>query len=114
MSRSRLSHWVWETFGGRARRAPAPRGRKIFVVPPPREEGALCRGGVERGVHGIVLEAASPAGMRRLASAARIDAGGVPLVAARVTEITSLGIGDRVCVGTSSVIEGETGGVGGD
>jgi 3-dehydroquinate synthase II len=83
--------------------------RKIFVVAHTPEEVALCRGVLERGVHGIVLEADSPAGMRRLASAARIDAGRVPLVSARVTEITSLGIGDRVCVDTCSLIEGSTG-----
>ncbi len=83
--------------------------RKIFVVARSPEEVALFRGVLERGVHGIVLEADSPAGMRRMASAARVDAGRVTLVPARVTGVASLGIGDRVCVDTCSLIEGSRG-----
>ncbi len=83
--------------------------RKMFVVARSPEEVALFRGVLEKGVHGIVLEADSPAGMRRLASAARFEAGTVPLVPARVTEVASLGIGDRVCVDTCSLIEGSRG-----
>jgi 3-dehydroquinate synthase II len=83
--------------------------RKIFVVAHTPEEVTLCRGVLERGVYGIVLETDSPAKMRQLASAARVDAGRVPLVPARVTEVASLGIGDRVCVDTCSLIEGDCG-----
>ncbi|HEU5360001.1 MAG TPA: 3-dehydroquinate synthase II [Candidatus Deferrimicrobiaceae bacterium] len=83
--------------------------RKILVVASTPEEVALYRGVLERGVHGIILEADSPAGMRRLASAARFEEGRVPLVSARVTEVASLGIGDRVCVDTCSLIEGYRG-----
>ncbi len=83
--------------------------RKILVVAHSPEEVALFRGVLERGVHGIVLETDSPARMRQMASAARLDAGRVPLVTARVTEVSPLGIGDRVCVDTCSLIEGSTG-----
>lgn len=83
--------------------------RKIFAVARTPEEVALYRGVLERGVHGIVLETDSPRMMRRLASSARVEAGTVPLVSARITEVTSLGIGDRVCVDTCSLIEGSRG-----
>jgi 3-dehydroquinate synthase II len=83
--------------------------RKIFVVGRTPEEVALYRGVLERGVHGIVLETDSPRNVRRLASAARVESGRVPLVSARVTEVVSLGIGDRVCVDTCSLIEGNRG-----
>ncbi|MGW8286097.1 MAG: 3-dehydroquinate synthase II [Candidatus Deferrimicrobiaceae bacterium] len=83
--------------------------RKIFAVACTPEEVALYRGVLERGVHGIVLETDSPRMMRRLALSARVEAGTVPLVSARITEVTSLGIGDRVCVDTCSLIEGSRG-----
>jgi 3-dehydroquinate synthase II len=83
--------------------------RKIFAVARTPEEVALYRGVLERGVHGIVLETDSPRMMRQLASAARVEGGMVPLVSARITEVTFLGIGDRVCVDTCSLIEGSRG-----
>ncbi len=83
--------------------------RKIFAVARTPEEVALYRGVLEQGVHGIVLETDSPRMMRQLASSARVEAGTVPLVSARITEVTSLGIGDRVCVDTCSLIEGSRG-----
>ncbi|MGA6992700.1 MAG: 3-dehydroquinate synthase II [Candidatus Deferrimicrobiaceae bacterium] len=83
--------------------------RKIFAVARTPEEVALYRGVLERGVHGIVLETDSPRMMRQLASAARVEAGTVQLVSARINEVSSLGIGDRVCVDTCSLIEGSRG-----
>lgn len=83
--------------------------RKILVVARTPEEVALYRGVLERGVHGIVLEADSPAFLREMASAGMAVDEEVPLVPARVTEIVPLGIGDRVCVDTCSLIEGSRG-----
>jgi 3-dehydroquinate synthase II len=84
--------------------------RKILVAARTPEEVELYRGVLERGVHGIVLEADTPSRMRELASAAR--KGGAEktrLVEARVSEISMLGIGDRVCVDTCTLIEGSRG-----
>lgn len=83
--------------------------RRIIVAARTREEVTLYRGILERGVHGIVLIADSPAGMRLLASAARKEPGNVPLVAGNVSEVLQLGIGDRVCVDTCSLIDGSKG-----
>lgn len=83
--------------------------RRILVLARTPEEVTLYRGVLERGVYGIVLEADSPARMREMAAAGmRVDEK-VPLVPARVTEIVPLGIGDRVCVDTCSLIEGSRG-----
>jgi 3-dehydroquinate synthase II len=83
--------------------------RKILAAARTPEEVALYRGILEKGVHGIVLLADSPGGMRVLASAARRATEAVPLVDARVTGISPLGIGDRVCVDTCTLIEGSRG-----
>lgn len=83
--------------------------RKILAAARTPDEVALYRGILEKGVHGIVLLADSPAGMRALASAARREGEATPLVVARVTGISPLGIGDRVCVDTCTLIEGSRG-----
>lgn len=83
--------------------------RKILVAARTPEEVRLYRGVLEKGVHGIVLEADTPARMRELASAARKETEKARLVEARVTEVSLLGIGDRVCVDTCTLIEGSRG-----
>jgi len=83
--------------------------RKVMVVARSPDDVALYRGVLERGVYGIVLEAASPAALREMAAAGMAVDEKVPLVSARVTEIANLGIGDRVCVDTCSLIEGSRG-----
>ncbi len=83
--------------------------RKILVEARTPEEVDLCAGILERGVYGIVLAAPDPGTMRKLASAARRERERIPLVAARVTEVAPLGIGDRVCVDTCTIIEGSRG-----
>lgn len=83
--------------------------RKILVAARTPEEVALYRGILERGVHGVVLVADSSAGMRLLASAARREPEKTALVEGIVAEILPLGIGDRVCVDTCTLIEGNRG-----
>lgn len=83
--------------------------RKILVAARTPEEVALYRGILERGVHGVVLVADSSAGMRLLASAARMEPEKTALVEGIVAEILPLGIGDRVCVDTCTLIEGNRG-----
>lgn len=83
--------------------------RRILVAARTPAEVALFRGVLERGAYGIVLCAGDPGVMRALAAAARRETEDVPLVGARVTEVTPLGIGDRVCVDTTALIEGSRG-----
>lgn len=83
--------------------------KRILVRARTTGEVSLYRGVLERGVDGIVLEADSPGEMRSLAAAARAEPGRIPLVPARVSEVAFLGLGDRVCVDTCSLIEGSRG-----
>ena len=83
--------------------------RRILVSARTPGEVALYRGVLEKGVHGLVLSAGSSADLRTLAAAARGGTESVPLSAAEVVEVRPLGIGDRVCVDTCSLIEGSSG-----
>jgi len=83
--------------------------RKVLVLARTPEEVVLYRGVLERGVYGIVLEADSPVRMREMAAAGMETDEKVPLVPSRITGISTLGIGDRVCVDTCSLIEGSRG-----
>jgi 3-dehydroquinate synthase II len=84
--------------------------RKVLVEARSPEEVALALGILETGVHGVVLRAADPAAMRALAAAVRAgESEEVPLVEGRVTSVELLGLGDRVCVDTCSLIEGSRG-----
>lgn len=83
--------------------------RRILVAASTPEDVALYRGILEKGVHGIVLAAESPGAMRALASAARKEPEKTPLVRGTVTGIVPLGIGDRVCVDTCTLMEGNRG-----
>jgi 3-dehydroquinate synthase II len=87
----------------------SPLGRKSWSWRRPPQEVALYRGVLERGVYGLVLDPHDPSGMRAMAEACRARAEDVPLAPARVTEVASLGMGDRVCVDTCSWIEGSRG-----
>ncbi len=83
--------------------------RKVLVAARAPEEAALYRGILEKGVHGIVIAGKTPAEMRALAAAARSAEEDAPLVEGLVTEVVLLGIGDRVCVDTCTLIEGSRG-----
>jgi len=84
-------------------------GRTVLVVAKTPQDVALYRGVLERGVYGLVLEAAGAAEVRALAGAATDRAEDVGLVAAKVIEVAPLGMGDRVCVDTCTWIEGSRG-----
>jgi 3-dehydroquinate synthase II len=83
--------------------------RRILVEAETPEAVALYLGVLEKGVAGLVLRADTPEAMRKLAAAAVAEPERVGLVEARVTAIELLGIGDRVCVDTCSLIEGSKG-----
>lgn len=83
--------------------------RRIVAAARTPEEVALFKGVLERGVFGILLCAEDAAAMRALAHAARARTEEVVLSAARVTAVEPIGIGDRVCVDTTTLIEGTQG-----
>jgi 3-dehydroquinate synthase II len=55
---------------------------------------------LERGVAGVLLVTADPAEIRRTVVALKSEAESLPLQTATITEVRSLGMGDRVCVDT--------------
>ncbi|MCL1925550.1 MAG: 3-dehydroquinate synthase II [Syntrophorhabdaceae bacterium] len=84
-------------------------GRKILVVSRTAREAALYRGVLERGVYGLVLDSRNPAEVREMAGEFRERSDDVSLTTACVTEVTPLGMGDRVCVDTCTWIDGSRG-----
>jgi 3-dehydroquinate synthase II len=104
---------AWVVFPGQREIIPLENlvawGRRILVVAKTPDDVALYRGVLERGVYGLVLDCADPAGVRALVAAASARAEDVGLVTAKVAEVVPLGMGDRVCVDTCTWIEGSRG-----
>ncbi len=69
------------------------------------KEAELAATVLERGVAGILLATKDPAVVRAVAQRMKAPAGQVTLVPFTVTKITPVGMGDRVCVDTCSMLE---------
>ena len=69
------------------------------------KEAELAATVLERGVAGILLASKDPAVVRAVAQRMKASAGQVALVPFTVTKITPVGMGDRVCVDTCSMLE---------
>jgi 3-dehydroquinate synthase II len=68
------------------------------------KEAELALTVLERGVAGILLETKDPAVVRDVANLIKAASGHVGLIAFTVTKITPVGMGDRVCVDTCSML----------
>jgi 3-dehydroquinate synthase II len=72
------------------------------------EEAALALGILEKGVAGVLLKDADPVLIRRVGAFLRSGSAPLDLVPFTITAIRPLGMGDRVCVDTCSMLtEGE-------
>jgi 3-dehydroquinate synthase II len=60
---------------------------------------------LEKGADGVLLVSKDPAEVRKTVSSIRDLSEPIDLVTARITEITPLGMGDRVCVDTCSMMQ---------
>ncbi len=69
------------------------------------KEAELAATVLERGVAGILLATKDPEVVRAVAQRMKASAGQVTLVPFTVTKITPVGMGDRVCVDTCSMLE---------
>jgi 3-dehydroquinate synthase II len=69
------------------------------------KEAELALTVLERGVAGIMLATKDPAVVRAVAQKIKAATGQVNLVPFTVTKITPVGMGDRVCVDTCSMLE---------
>jgi 3-dehydroquinate synthase II len=79
-----------------------------------RKEAELALTILEKGVGGILLETESPAVVRSVAGVVRGGTEQVTLAPFRITSIHSVGMGDRVCVDTCSVLADGEGILAGD
>ena len=68
------------------------------------EEAAMAIHVLEKGVYGILLSTDSPAVVKAVATLVKATTGKVGLVSFTVTKIQPLGMGDRVCVDTCSIL----------
>jgi 3-dehydroquinate synthase II len=68
------------------------------------KEAGLAMHVLEKGVYGILLRTSDPATVRSVASILKASTGTVALVPFTVTKIPPVGMGDRVCVDTCSIL----------
>ncbi len=76
----------------------------IWTVVRNQEEMALALGVLERGVAGVVVDVRDPLLLRRLVLMAREGGEEVTLEEGEILEVVPLGLGDRVCVDTCSLM----------
>lgn len=68
------------------------------------EEAAMAIHVLEKGVYGILLTTDSPAVVKSVATLVKATTGKIGLVPFTVTKIVPVGMGDRVCVDTCSIL----------
>jgi 3-dehydroquinate synthase II len=69
------------------------------------DQARTAAGILEKGVDGLILTERNPALLRDLISSIRLPGLKVEMNSFRITEILTLGLGDRVCVDTCSLME---------
>ena len=81
---------------------------RIIAVVRSEEEADVALTVLEKGVRGILLKDPTPALIRKIGSRVRAGTGRTELVPFTVTAVRPVGMGDRVCVDTCSMLgEGE-------
>ncbi|MBP1927865.1 3-dehydroquinate synthase II [Methanolinea mesophila] len=77
---------------------------RIYAVVKDEKEAALALSVLEKGVKGVVLRTCDPAMVRKVGLAVRKSSGHAELVPFTVTAIRPVGMGDRVCVDTCTLL----------
>ncbi|MCF8063236.1 MAG: 3-dehydroquinate synthase II [Deltaproteobacteria bacterium] len=83
----------------------------IMVEAGDEDEAEAALGVLEKGVDGLVLTNRNPARIRQLLGLLRSPREGLELSVFRVTRVSPLGLGDRVCVDTCTLMEPGLGGL---
>ncbi|HEC56653.1 MAG TPA: 3-dehydroquinate synthase II [Candidatus Syntrophoarchaeum butanivorans] len=79
---------------------------KIIAGVKDADEAKLALETLEHGADGVLLDADDPAEIKRVMGVVEeIEKGRVPLTPAKVIQVKQLGMGDRVCVDTCSLME---------
>ena len=77
---------------------------KIIAKVKDKAEAEMALHVLEKGTHGILLKTGSPATVKEVAALLKSPTGKVGLVPFKVTKIAPVGMGDRVCVDTCSML----------
>lgn len=77
---------------------------QIIATVHTREEADLVLSVLEKGVRGVLLQTDRPERVRELAASMRAIPASVPLIPFTITEIRAVGMGDRICVDTCSML----------
>jgi len=77
---------------------------RIIAAVTSADEATVALTALERGAAGILLSTDNPAEIRRVAKAIADAGAEVPLVPFEVTRVAPVGMGDRVCVDTCSLL----------
>ncbi len=83
----------------------AARPGRIVAAVKNAQEARLALEILERGVDGVLLEAPDAAEVKKLGAMLQGGAENLELVPAKITSIKPLGMGDRVCVDTTSILK---------
>ena len=77
---------------------------EVFAVVRTKEEMTMALGVLEKGVAGVVVDVDDPGLLREMVLMVREGKDKVELVEAVIQEVRSLGLGDRVCVDTCTLM----------
>ncbi len=77
---------------------------RVWAVVRGEDEMSLALGVLEKGVAGVVVDVDDPLLLRRLVLMARVEGEKVTLEEGEILEVVPLGLGDRVCVDTCSLM----------
>ena len=77
---------------------------EIYAVVKNSKEAEVALQTLEKGVKGVVLRTEDPNEIRRVSRIIEGEAETLPLITVKVTRILPLGLGDRVCVDTTSLM----------
>ncbi len=81
------------------------RAERVIAAVGNRKEAELALGALEKGVRGVLLKTGDPSVIRDVGKLLKEGTGTVDLVPFAITAIRPVGMGDRVCVDTCTMME---------
>ena len=81
------------------------RAERVIAAVGNRKEAELALGALEKGVRGVLLKTGDPSVIREVGRLLKEGTGMVDLVPFTITAIRPVGMGDRVCVDTCTMME---------
>jgi 3-dehydroquinate synthase II len=81
------------------------RAERVIAAVGNRKEAELALGALEKGVRGVLLRTGDPSVIRDVGKLLKEGSGTVDLVPFTITAIRPVGMGDRVCVDTCTMME---------